>query len=262
MIRRSFVLLIGGLVMLGILAGCATTTEPEPEPGPDVASEQRLKREAQAAIDQAKAKLKEADALGYAWRDTGKLIEQAEEAFAKGEDKDAVQAGDHFREAKRLAEQALVQSEAAIDQYYLEQAKFKIEKLEQVSGLTPEEQQLLDSARGYYNQAKGRAAYDAASRLEAMLAAKRMVYEVMAGDSLWGIAGQGNVYGDPYQWPLIFKANADQMTDADLIYPGQQLEIDRNPSSADVSAAVQHAKTRGAWSLGVVEESDKAFLAR
>jgi nucleoid-associated protein YgaU len=248
--------------MLGFLAGCATTTEPEPEPGPDVASEQRLKREAQAAIDQAKAKLKEAEALGYAWRDTGKLIEQAEQAFAKGEDKDAVQAGDHFRDAKRLAEQALVQSEAAIDQYYLEQAKFKIEKLEQVAGLTPEEQQLLDSARGYYNQARGRQAYDTASRLEAMLAAKRMVYEVMAGDSLWGIAGQGNVYGDPYQWPLIFKANSDQIKDADLIYPGQQLEIERNPSAAAVDAAIQHARTRGAWSLGVVEESDRAFLAR
>jgi hypothetical protein len=29
-----------------------------------------------------------------------------------------------------------------------------------------------------------------------------------------------------------------------------------------VDAAVRHAKTRGAWSLGVTEESDKAYLAQ
>ncbi len=261
MIRRSLSLLATALITLGLVAGCATTTE-EPEPKKDIASEQRLKREAEAAISQAKAKLKEAEALGFAWRDTGKMIKQAEEAFAKGEDKDAVRAGDHFRQARDLARQAIAQAEAAIDQYYLQQAKFKIEKLEKISGLTAEQQQLLDSAKGYYNAAKGRLAYDAASRLEAMLAAVRMVYQVMSGDSLWGIAGKGDVYGDPYQWPLIFKANSDQIEDADLIYPGQQFEIDRNPSAADVNAAIQHARTRGAWSIGVVEESDKAFLAR
>jgi nucleoid-associated protein YgaU len=249
------------LVVLGLVAGCATTTEPE-EPARDIASEQRLKREAQEAIARAKSSYNEANSLGFAWRDTGKLIKQAEEAFAMGEDKDAVQAGDHFREAKKLADEAYAQSEAAIDQYYLQQAKIKIDKLSTVTGLTAEEQQLLDNARTFYNAGKGRQAYDAASRLEAMLAAKRMVYEVMAGDSLWGIAGQGNVYGDPYQWPLIYKANADQIKDADLIYPGQQLEIERNPGAAAVDAAIQHAKTRGAWSLGVVEESDKAFLAQ
>ncbi len=250
------------LVVLGLVAGCATTTEPEPEPTKDIASEQRLKREAEQAIARAKSSYNEANALGFAWRDTGKLIKQAEEAFAKGEDKDAVNAGDHFRNARDLANQAYEQSEAAIDQYYLQQAKIKIDKLSAVTGLSAEEQQLLDNARTFYNAAKGRQAYDAASKLEAMLAAKRMVYEVMAGDNLWNIAGKSDVYADPYRWPLIFKANADQIQDADLIYPGQQLQVDRNPSAAAVDAAVQHARTRGAWSLGVVEESDKAFLAQ
>lgn len=250
------------LMAFALVAGCATTTEPEPEPTRDIASEQRLKREAEQAIARAKSSYNEANALGFAWRDTGDLIKQAEEAFAKGEDKEAVNAGDHFRDAKKLADQAYEQSEAAIDQYYLQQAKVKIDALSQVAGLTAEEQQLLDNARAFYNAGKGREAYDAASKLEAMLAAKRMVYEVMAGDNLWNIAGKSEVYGDPYRWPLIFKANADQIKDADLIYPGQRLEVDRNPSAAAVDAAIQHARTRGAWSLGVVEESDRAFLAR
>jgi len=88
------------------------------------------------------------------------------------------------------------------------------------------------------------------------------IYTVSKGDSLWSISGNDSVYGDPYQWPLIYKANRDQIKDADLIYPGQSLDIDRGASSADIDAAINHAKTRGAWAIGVTEESDKAYLAR
>ncbi|UCE90719.1 MAG: LysM peptidoglycan-binding domain-containing protein [Pseudomonadota bacterium] len=87
-------------------------------------------------------------------------------------------------------------------------------------------------------------------------------YEVASGDNLWNISGKSDIYGDPYQWPLIYKANQDRIKDADLIYPGQVFDIDQNASSSDVSAAIQHARTRGAWSLGAVEESDKAYLAQ
>ena len=89
-----------------------------------------------------------------------------------------------------------------------------------------------------------------------------MNYEVSRGDNLWDISGKPSVYADPYQWPLIFKANSDQIKDADLIYPGQVLSVDTAPSSSDVSAAVQHARTRGSWSVGVVEESDQEFLGQ
>lgn len=84
-------------------------------------------------------------------------------------------------------------------------------------------------------------------------------YEVNKGDHLWGISGQS--YGNPYKWPLIYKANSDKIKDADLIYPGQVLDVDSDPSDADSAAAINHAKTRGSWSIGVTEESDKAYLA-
>lgn len=85
-------------------------------------------------------------------------------------------------------------------------------------------------------------------------------YEVNKGDHLWGISGSS--YGNPYKWPLIYKANSDKIKDADLIYPGQVLDVDSNPSDADAAAAINHAKTRGSWSIGVTEESDKAYLAQ
>lgn len=87
-------------------------------------------------------------------------------------------------------------------------------------------------------------------------------YTVVSGDNLWNISGKSSVYGNPYQWPLIYKANSDQIKDADLIYPGQTFAIDTNPSDADTAAAIQHAKTRGSWSIGAVEESDKAYLGQ
>jgi len=87
-------------------------------------------------------------------------------------------------------------------------------------------------------------------------------YSVVSGDTLWGISARGDIYGNPYQWPLIYKANRSQIKDADLIFPGQNLVIQRDASAADIDAAVKHARTRGAWSLGVVEASDEAYLAR
>ena len=50
-------------------------------------------------------------------------------------------------------------------------------------------------------------------------------YVVQAGDHLWGISSQPKVYGDPYQWPLLFKRNRADISDADLIYPGQMIQI-------------------------------------
>ncbi|MCW8918637.1 MAG: LysM peptidoglycan-binding domain-containing protein [Gammaproteobacteria bacterium] len=87
-------------------------------------------------------------------------------------------------------------------------------------------------------------------------------YAVVSGDTLWGISAKSSIYGNPYQWPLIFKANRSQIKDADLIFPGQNFTIRRDAAASEVDAAVNHARTRGAWSLGVVEASDEAYLAR
>jgi LysM repeat protein len=86
-------------------------------------------------------------------------------------------------------------------------------------------------------------------------------YEVQRGDHLWGIASQPRIYGNPYAWPLIYKANSAKIKDADVIHPGQNFDINRSASTGDVDAAVRHAKTRGAWKLGVTEDSDVAYLA-
>lgn len=87
------------------------------------------------------------------------------------------------------------------------------------------------------------------------------MYTVVAGDCLWCISAKSQIYGDPYKWPLIYRKNVAQIGDADLIYPGQELEIDRNLTPELVANAIEHAKTRGAWTLGVPEASDIQYIA-
>ncbi len=86
-------------------------------------------------------------------------------------------------------------------------------------------------------------------------------YLVVAGDNLWSISGQQTIYGDPFMWPLIYKANSGQIKDADLIFPGQYFYIPK-AKGPERAAAIQHAKTRGAWSIGVTEASDLEYLAQ
>lgn len=85
-------------------------------------------------------------------------------------------------------------------------------------------------------------------------------WTVVEGNNLWAIACKEEVYNVPEQWPLIYKANLDQIRDADLIYPGQVLTIPRDMSQGDIDGAIKHAKTRGAWSVGPVEDSDVAYI--
>jgi len=87
-------------------------------------------------------------------------------------------------------------------------------------------------------------------------------YTVVRGDSLWGISAMQDIYNDPYLWPLIYKANSGAIRDADLIYPGQVFSIERNALTAEVNAAIAHAKNRGAWSVGQIEASDREYLAQ
>jgi purine-binding chemotaxis protein CheW len=53
------------------------------------------------------------------------------------------------------------------------------------------------------------------------------VVTVRRGDSLWTLARRYR--GDPYRWPVLHRANADQVPDPDVISPGQRLRIPPAP---------------------------------
>ncbi len=202
------------LLSLGLITGCASTDES--------ADDVLL---AEQAIADAKAANAEAKAVNAEWRDTGKLIEQAEEKLAAGDTAGAI----------ALANEAEAQARAAIAQAEAENKKF-----------------LNANAESAIEE-------ESSSRVPA---GRVSSYSVVRGDNLWNISGKDEVYADPYQWPLIYKTNRDKIQDADLIYPGQVFDIDQNASASEIDAAVNHAKTRGAWSVGDTEQSDRDYLAQ
>jgi nucleoid-associated protein YgaU len=53
------------------------------------------------------------------------------------------------------------------------------------------------------------------------------VYTVVAGDYLGKIAGYATVYGDRGRWPELYEANRDKISNPNLIYPGQMLDVPR-----------------------------------
>ncbi len=85
-------------------------------------------------------------------------------------------------------------------------------------------------------------------------------WTVVKGENLWSIAAKEEVYNVPEKWPLIYKANQEEITDADLIYPGQILDIPRDLSQDEIDAAIGHARSRGAWTIGPVESADLEYL--
>jgi nucleoid-associated protein YgaU len=67
-------------------------------------------------------------------------------------------------------------------------------------------------------------------------------YVVSAGDALWSIAARKEVYGDPLLWPIIYRANRDQIKDPRQVYPGQTLNIPRGVSAAELEEARNGAR--------------------
>lgn len=241
----------------GLLAGCATTPSAEQEA-------------ATQAIAEAKAAVAEAQAGGWSNAEAENLLRQAEEAY---EAKDYAKATELANKSKQYvaASKAIFDAKAAVAAAEAVGSPWRdtdnlIGQAEQAlsEGDTAKAIQLANEARRQAENALRQAEAEKARLATAATptASADSSYTVVRGDSLWHISGKSSVYGNPYQWPLLYKANRSKIKDADLIYPGQELTVNRNASDADIEAAVRHAKTRGAWSLGVVEDSDRGYLNR
>ncbi len=61
------------------------------------------------------------------------------------------------------------------------------------------------------------------SLLASPAAQAEQVHVVKPGESLWSIAE--SVAGDASLWPLLFRANRDQIGDPSVLHPGQRLAI-------------------------------------
>ena len=234
---------LAALLVVSALAACATN-KPAPAPqapaAPSAATTQAIS-DAQAVVASAQAPC----------TDTGNandLISQAQ----------AAQSTDAAK-AQQLAGQAKQTASDAINNCYSSKARDLQTQAQGFTNLNADQQARLNQAQQDLAAGNNKAAYDILAALVAELQAAKMTYSVVKGDSLWRIAGKSSVYGNPYQWPLIYKANADKIKHADLIYPKQQFDVMKNPLKTDADAAADYAKHRGAWRGHKADKRDKKY---
>lgn len=235
------------LLATGLLAGCAAN-KPKPQAAAPAASAQA--QAATQAIADAQSVISGAQAPCTDTGNAADLLNQAQ----------AAQAADPAK-AQQLAAQAKQVAGDAINNCYLSKAKDLQAQAQGFKNLSADQQSRLAQAGQYIGSNQGKPAYDLLAALVAELQAAHMTYTVSRGDSLWRIAGKSEVYGNPFEWPLIYKANTDKIKHADKIYPKQSFDVVKNPTQADSDAAVNYAKHRGAWRHNKASKKDKKFAA-
>jgi nucleoid-associated protein YgaU len=68
-----------------------------------------------------------------------------------------------------------------------------------------------------------------------------IIYVVKRGDTLPSIAARHDIYNDSFMWPLIYKANRDQIKDPKVHYAGQDLKVPREMTTEDIVEARREA---------------------
>jgi nucleoid-associated protein YgaU len=235
------------MLAAGLIAGCAT----KPAPAPAAATAKQPAAATTQAISDAQAVVASAQAPCNDTGNAADLISQAQAAAQSGDD----------AKAQQLAAQAKQVASDAINACYCAKAKDLLAQVQGYKGLTADQQARLTQAQQDETNNNCKAAYDALSALVSELQAAQMTYSVVKGDSLWRIAGKSDVYGNSYEWPLIYKSNTDKIKHADLIYPKQDLTVMKNPTQADSDSAVNYAKHRGAWRHHRADKKDQKWAA-
>ncbi|HVN71769.1 MAG TPA: LysM peptidoglycan-binding domain-containing protein [Desulfomonilia bacterium] len=75
----------------------------------------------------------------------------------------------------------------------------------------------------------------------ALLETYTTIYMVKKGDTMPSIAARHEIYNDSFMWPLIYKANRDQIKDPKVLYAGQDLKIPREMTMEEIVEARREA---------------------
>lgn len=254
MTRANHILYVGGLALGAALlvGGCAT---PSTEKAPEEKAETTKKEQAAKAVSEAEAAVKktraETEDWGL-WKSTMGILDNAKQSLEQGDYQAAIDAANEAKE----------QAELGLEQQREEQEDWKKAVSEAEQSGDYNEEEMVSAGEGKTAEAKTEGSKAVAGGTLFMGSDDQGTYRVGQGDTLWDIASAEAIYDDPFAWPLIYKANSGKIDDPDLIFPDQEFRIQWNVEADAYDAAVRHAKTRGAWSLGETEDSDLDYLSQ
>ncbi|MCK5009213.1 MAG: LysM peptidoglycan-binding domain-containing protein [Deltaproteobacteria bacterium] len=204
------------------------------------------KEEAQLAVSKSRA---------------GKAIKLAREQLNES---DLVQLRRYITDVCSISEKSLKKAESAFKSEKYSLAKQEAQMSIQISNELPkllekriieedgksiEKEEISRQAKAILEEAERKAAaiIEEAKKEAAAILAQVLErrfpssYTVRVGDKLRLIASRREIYNDPYQWPLIYKANRDQIRDPHILFVGQQLIIPRDLMIEEVKEARKQA---------------------
>jgi len=185
------------------------------------------------------------------FKDLVSTVDSGEESYLRGE---IAAADDYFRFAMikaELLESASVQEAKRREEAARAEAERKVREDKEREARRRREEELAAAEAA----AAAKAAEEArAEQSEARRRAERARYEkahdmptrhtVKRGETLPQIAALPEVYGDSSLWPLLYRANRDQIRDPKVLWPGQQLKIPRNLDRNDYNEARRYSSER------------------
>ena len=229
----------------------AAAAKAEPERYRTMTAQEREKFEAEKVIMEAEAAEGVAAAKGakrYALEDYQKgqaLLTQAKDVFAASAFPEAMESA---RQATRLFHMASAASSRAHEAEIgaLKTASDRALAEERERGIREKEKAVAEERERCATEKEALAKQPKAEAPKPTEAAKPekppAYHKVTKGECLWKIAQE--IYGDPYQWPLIFHANRNKIRSPHLIYPRQNLKIPQDVSQEEIQRAKKEASEK------------------
>jgi len=201
--------------------------------------------EARGEIDTAMLEIRMAEARDLPQPEARAKVEQARQALDAG---DAARAGE-------LAREAGAQARRALDGYYADMARQRIDVLRKdySDKMSSAQRMRLDAAESALKAGQAEVALMLVNALVKEVApnavfesprsdGKLSKVRVREGDTLSDIAARPEVYGNADLWPLLLKANREKFLRVDEVPVGVELVIPRNVTAEEIEEALAQAR--------------------
>lgn len=124
----------------------------------------------------------------------------------------------------------------------LDLARAELKKAQDRTGLSDAQLAQMQQAQDKLAAGDSDSAFLLLQALNAQLLTETRSYVVQDGESLWHVAGQQDVYGNSYLWPLVWQANKDKVKQPYQLYKGLRLIVPAHPTIEEVSEALTFSK--------------------
>ena len=205
------------LLLLGLLSACSASA-PTLRPKASAMMEELASQNVQKLFPQEYHNLLETFEHGEAVLLVQGDEREADTLYLLALQKGALLKEELLRHRQRLDEEQ--RQKAAAEAARAEEERLMLQAAEAEARLREQEQIAAEAA------ARAEAAKTAAPKDTGQPNLLR--YTVRRGETLPQIAARSEIYNDSSLWPLIYRANRDQIRDPKQLWPGQLLKIPRN----------------------------------